>query len=65
MIGDRSHDMLGARNNGMRAIGVTYGYGTEAELTGAGALHVCATPAAILGCMSRGPTNMVTGVNLS
>ena len=37
MIGDRRHDMLGALNNGIRAIGVTYGYGTQRELAEAGA----------------------------
>jgi phosphoglycolate phosphatase len=47
MIGDRSHDMVGARNNGMTAVGVLYGYGSEAELLGAGAHHVCATPQAL------------------
>jgi len=52
MIGDRSHDMVGARNNGMGAIGVLYGYGSKDELIGAGASYVCATPAAILGCIS-------------
>jgi len=44
MIGDRSHDMIGARNNGMTAIGVLYGYGSRAELVEAGAHHICATP---------------------
>ena len=53
MIGDRSHDMVGAGNNGMRGIGVLYGYGSKDELIGAGALHVCATPQAILGCISQ------------
>jgi phosphoglycolate phosphatase len=48
MIGDRSHDMVGAGNNGMPGIGVLYGYGTRDELIGAGARHVCATPQAIL-----------------
>ena len=52
MIGDRSHDMVGAGNNGMKGIGVLYGYGTEAELREAGAVDVCATPAAILSCIS-------------
>ena len=52
MIGDRSHDMAGAKNNGMKGIGVLYGYGSRDELLGAGARHVCATPAAILGCIS-------------
>lgn len=48
MIGDRSHDMIGAKNNGMSAIGVLYGYGSKEELIEAGAAHVCATPRAIL-----------------
>jgi phosphoglycolate phosphatase len=48
MIGDRSHDIVGARNNGMNAIGVLYGYGSEAELIEAGALHLCARPGRIL-----------------
>jgi phosphoglycolate phosphatase len=48
MIGDRSHDMIGARNNGMTALGVLYGYGSKEELLGAGAHHVCATPRALL-----------------
>ena len=52
MIGDRSHDMVGAANNGMKGIGVLYGYGSREELIGAGALHVCATPQAILDCIS-------------
>ncbi len=52
MIGDRSHDMVGAGNNGMKGIGVIYGYGSRDELIGAGALHVCATPQAIPGCIA-------------
>ena len=52
MIGDRSHDMVGAKNNGMTGIGVLYGYGSRDELLEAGAQHVCATPGAILGCIT-------------
>lgn len=48
MIGDRSFDMVGARNNGMTAVGVLYGYGSETELREAGAHHVCATPQGVL-----------------
>lgn len=48
MIGDRSHDMIGAKNNGMDAIGVLYGYGSRQELVEAGASHVCASPRAVL-----------------
>ena len=31
MIGDRKHDIIGAKNNSMRSIGVTYGYGSLEE----------------------------------
>jgi phosphoglycolate phosphatase len=48
MIGDRRHDMIGARNNAMSAIGVLYGYGSEEELIAAGADHVCASPPGLL-----------------
>jgi phosphoglycolate phosphatase len=52
MIGDRSHDMVGAGNNGIKGIGVLYGYGSRDELIAAGARHLCATPTEILGCVS-------------
>jgi phosphoglycolate phosphatase len=48
MIGDRSHDMIGAKNNGMTAVGVLYGYGSREELLAAGADRVCATPQELL-----------------
>ena len=48
MIGDRSHDIIGAKKNGMAAVGVLYGYGSERELIEAGASHICATPRAVL-----------------
>lgn len=41
MIGDRKHDMIGARTHHMTAIGVTYGYGDAQELTEAGADFIC------------------------
>jgi phosphoglycolate phosphatase len=54
MIGDRSHDVIGARTNGMTAIGVLYGYGSEAELRDAGAHHICAAhPDVLAHCISR------------
>lgn len=52
MIGDRSHDMIGAKHNGMAALGVLYGYGNRDELIEAGALHLCATPRDILDYLS-------------
>ena len=33
MIGDREHDIIGARENGLKCIGVLYGYGDVVELT--------------------------------
>ena len=42
MVGDRKHDVLGARENGLCCIGVLYGYGSRAELTEAGASALAA-----------------------
>jgi len=39
MIGDREHDIIGAKNNGIQSIGVGYGYGTKEELKKAGATY--------------------------
>jgi phosphoglycolate phosphatase len=47
MVGDRSFDIIGARNNQMTSIGVLYGYGSEPELKQAGADYLCATPLAL------------------
>ncbi|MNH26429.1 5'-nucleotidase [compost metagenome] len=32
MIGDRKHDLIGARSNGLQAVAVGYGFGSEEEL---------------------------------
>ncbi len=37
MVGDRHHDIDGAKKSKLDSIGVTYGYGSEAELKEAGA----------------------------
>src|SRR5450755_892236 len=37
MFGDRMHDIRGAKQNALRVAGVLWGYGSRAELTGAGA----------------------------
>ncbi|MEM1246409.1 MAG: HAD hydrolase-like protein [Acidobacteriota bacterium] len=44
MVGDRSHDVVGALANGMTPIGVSYGYGSVDELESAGAKAVVAAP---------------------
>lgn len=48
MVGDRLHDVEGAKAQGLACIGVLYGYGDAAELTAAGAAHLAATPAEVL-----------------
>jgi phosphoglycolate phosphatase len=53
MIGDREHDIHAARQNGVRAVGVTYGYGSRAELQAAGADFFCDTPAEIVALVRR------------
>ncbi len=37
MVGDRKHDIIGAKDNGLQSIGVLYGYGDRAEHEAAGA----------------------------
>jgi phosphoglycolate phosphatase len=49
MIGDRSFDVIGARNNNIRAIGVLWGFGSEAELDLAGAHQTCSHPTELSG----------------
>ena len=44
MIGDRNHDILGAKKCGLKSMGVLYGYGDIEELTSAGADYIAATP---------------------
>ena len=48
MIGDREHDIIGGKAHGMDTVGVTFGYGSEQELTAAGATHIVHTPAEIV-----------------
>lgn len=44
MIGDREHDVHGARAHGIDTIGVLWGYGSREELLGAGAAHLVESP---------------------
>lgn len=41
MIGDRLHDINGAKKSGLRSIGVLWGYGSKEELEEAGADFIC------------------------
>lgn len=40
MIGDREHDVLGAKAAGVDSLGVLFGYGDRPELEGAGATYI-------------------------
>jgi len=48
MVGDRSHDVLGAAAHGVDCAGALWGYGTRAELENAGAVRLCAEPDEVL-----------------
>ena len=48
MVGDREHDILGAKQMGLDSIGVLYGYGSEAELRTAGATYLAQQPSDLL-----------------
>lgn len=43
MVGDRMHDIIGAKKNGVQSVGVLYGYGSRRELTEAGADYIAET----------------------
>ncbi|MDD2362671.1 MAG: HAD family hydrolase [Oscillospiraceae bacterium] len=43
MIGDREHDVIGAKKTGIHSIGVLYGYGAKEDLENAGAEYIAQT----------------------
>lgn len=51
MIGDRKHDIMGAKEVGTRSIGVTFGYAKDGELEEAGADFIVNSPAELLSCI--------------
>jgi phosphoglycolate phosphatase len=53
MVGDRDHDVHGAAVHGIDTIGVLWGYGDEAELTGAGAWALAESPDDVLALVQR------------
>ena len=44
MVGDREHDVLGAKAVGLSCVGALWGYGSREELTNAGASALAETP---------------------
>ena len=51
MVGDRSHDVLGATAVGMPCVGALWGYGTADELRAAGARALAASPPELTGLL--------------
>ncbi len=43
MVGDREHDIIGAKKNGLDSMGVLFGYGNRNELENAGATYIAET----------------------
>jgi phosphoglycolate phosphatase len=41
MVGDRKYDIIGAKENGIKSIGVLYGYGSKKELDEAKPTYMC------------------------
>lgn len=48
MVGDRAQDILGAKENGLRSIGVLFGFGSREELVAAGADWIIEKPEELL-----------------
>lgn len=48
MIGDREHDIIGAKQNGLKSCGVLFGYGSKEELKNAGADYIIQKPEELL-----------------
>ena len=48
MIGDREHDVLGAREHGIGCVGAGWGYGLPGELAAVGTGAICARPLDLL-----------------
>ena len=53
MVGDREHDILGAKAVGIDSVGVLYGYGSREELTGAGASALARRPEELVWLLGR------------
>lgn len=53
MIGDRHFDIEGARSNGVRGIGVSWGFGSREELIAAGAQAIAERPGDLASLVQR------------
>ncbi len=53
MVGDRSHDMIPAKEHGLCAVGAAWGYGSKEELKEAGADVICNNPAEVFRFLTK------------
>lgn len=54
MVGDRCYDILGGKDNGLKTIGVLYGYGSREELAESGADYLAESPEDVLRLVKKG-----------
>ncbi len=55
MVGDRLHDMVGAKANSVFPVGVLWGYGSRDELVSGGAAALCESPVMLCHVLSNNP----------
>lgn len=51
MVGDRKHDIIGAKKQQLMSVGVLYGYGSKEELEDSGATYIISKPIELLSLM--------------
>ena len=63
MIGDRLHDARGAIENQVRSVGVSWGYGSRAELTQAGCERIVDSPEQLVDYLTNFGVSSVSDVD--
>lgn len=58
MVGDRGHDIIGAKANGLRSVGVLWGYGSREELSSCGPNIIVDSPTALAEALAYPGTSM-------
>lgn len=53
LVGDTKFDVIGAKKNGLLAVGITWGYGSRADLEAAGADYIFDSRAELAGFLTR------------
>lgn len=55
MVGDRDHDIIGAKANGLLSVGVLWGYGSREELSACAPDMIVDTPSALVEALRPAP----------